>query len=72
MHQTGDAPVWLAFGLESLATEEPDEGDLHVRGHGGAPGKRGTYPEVSSSTMFVAYSQYIPGSRSSLLMMISE
>jgi len=31
MHQTGDAPVWLAFGLESLATEEPDELVAHVR-----------------------------------------
>ena len=31
MRQTGIVPVWLATGEELVATEEPDEGNLHVR-----------------------------------------
>jgi len=27
----GVSPVWLAIGLQFMATEEPDEGNLQVR-----------------------------------------
>jgi hypothetical protein len=32
----GVSPVWFAMGVEPMVTEEPDEGNLHVRIWGAA------------------------------------
>jgi hypothetical protein len=34
----GVMPVWLAIGMEPMTTEEPYEGNLHVRDCGGSAG----------------------------------
>ena len=47
-------PVWLAIGIEPMTTEEPYEGNLHVRDCGGALGNRRFYPEKNLGSLLIA------------------
>jgi hypothetical protein len=42
------SPEWSSVRSKRAETEEPDEGNLHVRVCGGAPGNRCFYPEMFS------------------------